>query len=108
MALSPKNRLTKKTDFDAVFREGKTVRGSFLFIKARLNRTGVPRIGFLISKNLIPKAVARNRLKRVLGEAARVYIKNKKGESYDLAVVLKKKETEDALISDFTRGLSNL
>jgi ribonuclease P protein component len=38
------------------------------------NDVGRPRIGFVVSKRISKRAVERNHLKRLLGEAARAYL----------------------------------
>ena len=89
MALSKKNRLKKKKDFERVFRKGRAVNGSFLFIKFRPNSIGVPRIAFVISIKVSKKAVIRNKIRRILSEAARLSFKEI--PSYDIIVVANNK-----------------
>ena len=71
MALNKKNRLKKKRDFEDVFKKGKAVKGSFLFIKYKKNELGVPRFGFVVSAKVARKAVERNKTRRILSEAVR-------------------------------------
>ncbi len=95
MALSRENRLIREKDFDRIFEEGKTVKGSFLFIKSTKSSTGIDRFGFVIPARILTRAVDRNRLKRVLSELIRknakeyggrdiVIVVNKKGEEYKI------------------------
>jgi len=71
LALNKKNRLKKKRDFEDVFKKGKAVKGSFLFIKYKKNELGVSRFGFIVSAKVARKAVDRNRIRRILSEAVR-------------------------------------
>ncbi|MEK7121524.1 MAG: ribonuclease P protein component [Patescibacteria group bacterium] len=84
MALNKKNRLKKKLDFEEVFKKGKAVKGSFLFIKYIKNDLGVSRFGFVVSVKVAGKAVERNRIRRILSEVARPMLKNIVG--YDIIV----------------------
>ncbi|OGN06439.1 MAG: ribonuclease P protein component [Candidatus Yanofskybacteria bacterium RIFCSPHIGHO2_01_FULL_48_25b] len=69
MALPIPNRLKDKKDFDAVFKKGKTVSGSFLFLKYLQNGKARPRFGFVVPLKVAPSAVGRNRIRRILAEA---------------------------------------
>lgn len=86
MALNKKNRLKKKLDFEDVFKKGKAVNGSFLFIKYKKNRLGVSRFGFVVSAKVAKKAVERNKIRRILSEAVRGIIDSL--GSYDIIVVV--------------------
>ena len=77
--LPSKNRLTKKPDFERVKAEGELLTGrlfGILFIK---NEKDFPRVGFIVSTNISKKAVERNRAKRLLREATRVFLPKIKG-----------------------------
>lgn len=102
MALNIKNRLKKKRDFESVFKKGKAVNGSFLFIKYRTNELGIPRFGFVVSAKIAKKAVERNKIRRIISEAARSEIKNLEG--YDIIVFATKKTIivdKKELVDDF-------
>ncbi len=64
------NRLTKKKDFDVVFKGGKTTRADFLMAKVLMSSLPASRFGFVVSKKVSPKATVRNKVKRRLREAA--------------------------------------
>ena len=89
MALNKKNRLKKKRDFEEVFKKGKAVKGSFLFIKYRKNALGIPRLGFVVSAKVARKAVERNKIRRILSESARAIISRL--DSYDVIVFVTSK-----------------
>ncbi len=69
--LSKQNRLIKKKDFEKVFKEGKGYRKDFLFLKTNKNDLDFTRFGFIVSKKISNKAVARNKIKRQLREIVR-------------------------------------
>jgi len=69
MALPIKNRLKNKKDFDIVFKKGKSLNGSFLFIKNLPSLRGYPRFGFIVASKFAPKAVLRNKIRRLLVDA---------------------------------------
>lgn len=66
MALPKKNRLTTKKEIDCVFKNGRTVRGSFLFVRFLKNQKRYSRFVFIIPAKSVSLAVDRNRIKRTL------------------------------------------
>ncbi len=68
--LTRAERLSRKRDFDRVFRSGRKVRLPYLLVVYAENELGIRRIGFAVSKR-VGKAVKRNRIKRILREAFR-------------------------------------
>ena len=65
-------RLSQRRDFDAVFRQPavRLNRGS-LWLAARPNTVGEPRLGMVVAKRVLKGAVARNRAKRMIRESFR-------------------------------------
>ena len=90
--MNKKNRLKKKRDFEDVFKKGKSVKGSFLFIKYRKNKLGVSRFGFVVSAKVVGNAVERNKVKRIFSEAAGAAIDSFLG-GYDIIVLATHKIT---------------
>lgn len=89
MALNKKNRLKKMKDFEVVFRKGKAVKGDFLFARYFGNDLGFPRFAFVVSLKVSKKAVARNRIRRIISNIA---LKNlKKIPSVDTILIADKK-----------------
>ena len=70
MALARKYRLSKK-DIERVFKRGKTVKSSFLFIRFLENNLSYARVAAIVSSKILKKAVDRNRLKRIITETIR-------------------------------------
>jgi ribonuclease P protein component len=67
-----RNRLSRSRDFDAVYRQGRSVSTRFLTLYwfHREETAGDPRLGFAVSK-AVGNAVVRNRVKRQLREIMR-------------------------------------
>lgn len=82
--LPKNNRLQKKKDFAEVIKRGRGAGGEFLVLKSRKRQDTVQksRIGFVVSKKVSKKAVVRNKVKRRLREAVRLFLPQlKKGYS---------------------------
>lgn len=105
MALPKKYRLISKLDFDKVFKRGKAVKGSFLFVKWIGNELGFPRFGLVVPKKIYSKAVDRNRLKRVLSEIVASCIKNSVTSSRDFVVVISGQGQENLIKNELTNLL---
>ena len=103
MPLNKKNRLKSKKDFNSVFRSGKTVNGSFLFIKFKINNLNNSRFGFVTGLKVSPKAVVRNKIKRLLSEAARIRLRQVKN-NYDIIAVVKSVEAIKMIQNDRLSG----
>lgn len=80
------NRLVKKTDFDTVFKKGKSLKSDFLICKIFKNTSHAIRIGFVVSKKVSNKATVRNRVKRKLRAAALSQLQQS-GLSQDMVIV---------------------
>jgi len=80
------NRLTKKTDFDLVFKKGESLKNNSLVFKVLKNNLAGPRFGFVVSKKVSNKATARNKIKRRLRKSVLDNLKSIK-KSVDVVVV---------------------
>ncbi len=63
-------RLRRRKDFAAAYRQGRTQSNQLLVLRVRANGSDVTRFGFVAGK-VVGGAVVRNRVKRRLREAAR-------------------------------------
>lgn len=78
--LKKENRLTKKNDFDNVFKEKNSFFSKSLIIRTRNNNISTTRFGIVVSAKVSKKAVERNKIKRTLREEIKNNLKNiKKG-----------------------------
>jgi len=96
--LPKENRLKAKKDFEKVFKKGKGIKESLLFLKVSENGLEISRFGFIVSQKISKKAVLRNKIKRRLRELIKKRIKKlKKGTDYVFVVLpgLEKKGLKD-------------
>lgn len=91
----PTVSLRRSSDFQRVFREGKSTAGKYVVVHAIPNKLPVVRLGFPVGKRL-GGAVRRNRIKRLLREAARL-ARNMPGEGYDVVIVPRRRMTDPNL-----------
>lgn len=89
---SRKNRLIKK-EIDAVFTHAKKVNQNFVSIRYCENKLGFPRLGVIVPKAIIKKAVARNRLRRHIRESFRHHKEILKG--LDIVVLIRSEWTAE-------------
>ncbi len=83
-----KLRLTRKSEFDRVFREGKRTGSRHFTVLYRKNPYGYPRLGSVVSRKNCGNAVRRHRVKRVLRE---IFRKNKEWfDSLDVVVLARR------------------
>ena len=74
MALKRAVRLRKSGDFQQVRQQGRSITSRLLVLAWSPNDVARLRIGFIVSKRISKRAVERNRLKRLLGEAVRIFL----------------------------------
>lgn len=85
----PKNTLSKKKDFDQIFKTGLSFYCPGLGLKYLPNTLKVNRLGIIIGLKVSKKAVVRNKIKRQIRE---IFRNNppKKSNSYDIVVITMK------------------
>lgn len=71
-------RLKKKSAFNATYRIGNSFHkdGITIFCGKKKNNDTPTKFGFVVSKKIHKRAVKRNRIKRLMRESTRLYIKN--------------------------------
>jgi ribonuclease P protein component len=102
------NRLAKTKDVKAAFAQGRSFFNSFFALKF-VKKTGVSRFTVVVSTKVSKKAVARNRLKRILREILRKNIPAL--PSGDYAVVVRPKSAgtnEKELLQSFIELLNKI
>ena len=91
------NRLTKKKDFDVVFKNGESIKNGFLAFKILKNNLKESRFGFVVSKKVSNKATIRNKVKRRLRDATHALLKEVKKPTDVVVVSLPGIEKKDFL-----------
>ena len=76
--LKKEYRLKKRTAFNATYKVGKSFHkdGITVFCGKTKTQNALTKIGFVVSKKIHKRAVKRNRIKRLMRESVRLYIKN--------------------------------
>ena len=69
-------RLVNKADFDRVFADNQRARTDYVMVMARPNQVGYPRLGMIVAKRLLARAVDRNRVKRCTRESFRLVLQD--------------------------------
>ncbi len=65
-------RLVKPAEFELVFKQNERARTDSLLVMVRPNKLAYARLGMVIAKRLLPRAVDRNRVKRCVRETFRL------------------------------------
>lgn len=104
-------RLTKTDEFSSVFGFRKAIRGTWLMLHYQPRPEGLadPRLGLVIGKKLLKRAVDRNRVKRIVRERFR--LQREKLPACDLIVRLCAKPMPldgKAIADDFVKLLERL
>jgi ribonuclease P protein component len=79
-------RLTKKKDFEIIFKQGKSARSDVLSCKILKNNLSESRFGFIVSKKVSGKATVRNKVKRRLRSVIQKELQNIK-KSSDIIII---------------------
>ncbi len=69
----PEQRLTSASQFDAVFKKPLRSRDRYFLLLSRQSPCTHTRLGLIVSKKRIRKAVARNRVKRIIRDSFRLH-----------------------------------
>ena len=79
--LQKEYRLKKRTAFNATYRTGVSYHknGVTVFCGKKKSADFSTKIGFVVSKKIHKRAVKRNRIKRLMRESVRLYIKKSEG-----------------------------
>ncbi|KUJ72350.1 ribonuclease P protein component [Thiomicrospira sp. WB1] len=85
-------RLTTPADYQAVFADASKFANRHWTFIVRVNHHSLPRLGLAISKKQLPKAVCRNRVKRLAREVFRQQKSSLSG--YDIVVLGRRGMTE--------------
>jgi len=84
------NRIKKKKDFEAVFKEARkapqSLKSNLFILKVAKNNLGLNRLGIMVSQKVSKKAVERNKVRRRAINAIKDEIKNIKAGT-DLVLI---------------------
>lgn len=108
MAFPLRNRLKKQKDFEEAFAKGKTVKGSFFFVKVLFRGKGPFRCAVVVSSKISPKAVVRNRLRRRLVAISQKLL-SPLPAGFDIVIVAQRlfEGPDSALREDMAKTLRN-
>ena len=93
--LSKKYKITKKKDFENIFRQGASFKEGNLILKTNHNSFGINRFALIVSQKVSKKATVRNRIRRQLKELIRPQARNMKKGMDCLFIVLPGLEKEN-------------
>lgn len=85
--LKKPNRLTKKKEFDNVFKSGRSSYAKIVGVKVSGNEIGAVRVGILVSNKVSKKAVERNKIKRWVREIFQELLKEVPPADYVVIVL---------------------
>ena len=88
LKFSKTSRLVVRSEFQKVFNQGKRLNSYSICLYYYANENQGSRLGVVIAKRVVPKAVNRNVFKRLVKESFRLVQENILG--YDLVVLVKK------------------
>jgi ribonuclease P protein component len=103
--LAKANRLTRKTDFDRVFKADRGIHHQLLSLRAAPNEAGAARVGIVCGKQ-VGGAVVRNRTRRRLREAARSLLPALP-PAWDILLVIRP-PAASATVAEFVYALEEL
>jgi len=96
-ALSRRSRLTSRDGISDILRDRKRMTGHHFELAYRANTLGEARLGLTVSRKLIPQAVKRNAIKRIVREGFR---KQRGGVgAVDLVFILKQRQSSRRTLS---------
>jgi len=102
--LSKKYKLKSNSEITQVFKNGKTVKSSFLFLRYRFNQSDKTKTAFSIGLKYSKKAVDRNHAKRILREAL-VDFTDKIKPGYDLVFYFDKNFQEKTVLKTIRENM---
>ena len=99
-----KNVLRKNSDFDSVYKKGRSVGDRYIVLFYRKNNLPYTRTGFLASKK-VGNSVKRNRARRLMKESYRM-ISSKIPQGYDL-IMIARNTISDVKCQDVEKSLTS-
>ena len=94
----PKNyRITKKKDFELIFKKAKNFKNNLFVLKVLPNNLELSRFAFVISQKVSKKAVVRNKIRRMLSRVIEGKIQEIKTGLDIIFIVLKESNKKSFL-----------
>ena len=90
--LPSQSRLKRRSEFGRVYSKGRSYVTDLIVVYVLPRRDGATKVGFSVTKKL-GGAVARNRIRRILQEAARPFVPNMK-VGYSIVVIARARAAE--------------
>ena len=113
--LKREQRLTRKKDFEILFKEGRFVGGEYVSVKVwevrpekypKRNYTTVAlQIGFVVGLKVSKSAVKRNRIKRQMREVVRLLLLDNKIKQGFMIVIMAKPNAVGVLYADLEKDI---
>jgi ribonuclease P protein component len=72
--LSRRHRFAERGGFGPLLKAGRKVRGRYAVLHVGTAHTGISRLGVALTRKMIPHAVERNRVRRLVREAFRRHV----------------------------------
>lgn len=107
--LKKENRITKKADYDLIFKKGKSSYDNLIGIKNLKNSLQKARIGIIVSLKTSKQATQRNKIKRTIREIFKNNLKNIEKNNDYLIIALPSsvknsyKEIENSIIGNLKK-----
>ncbi|MFA6014693.1 MAG: ribonuclease P protein component [Gallionellaceae bacterium] len=99
-------RLHQPAEFQSVL-DAKGLVNKWLVIHSQINHRNLDRLGIIVSKRVVAKAVSRNRLKRLIREVFRQSLTVEANPGLDIVVRVKRKLSKEET-PEFIQALKNL
>ncbi len=104
--LPRENRLKKKKEFDLTFKKGGVFESNVLEMRVLEEVNGNKKIGFVAPVKKFKKAAGRNKMKRKMREAAKVFLTDLT-ENVNI-IFIAKKEAEERSVSNLREDVRKL
>jgi ribonuclease P protein component len=111
MTLPRRFRLSGQTAFSNVFQQAVVSADASFKVLARGNDQQRSRLGMAVSRKVDKRAVARNRLKRVIRESFREHYRTERGNAADVVVLPRRQavgQSNQVLFEQLTRHWKNI